>query len=295
MLTSNANLTSQFQAENQPFTAWQVEQLATPPARDCYRRLPDGTYYLPIGYYRETADRIFGSGNWAICYDPSSLRFESQLNPLTGKSLGLFCYIAATLTLRDCLPLTVVGHAPVKVGTTATALDLSLAQYELALRQAEATALKKALAHYGVAFVCNPQAEVRVTNPVALPETNRRKSGKSPIEQPVVTPPAQLSLVKPPTPAESELLTTSEPPAPWESSNSVSAVIATPSEVETEAKLTAEQLTAIEQLVSAKGYPMKAADGTAEKLFGVPVKDLSSSQADEMLGKLEKLKTRQAA
>jgi single-strand DNA-binding protein len=54
--------------------------------------------------------------------------------------------------------------------------------------------------------------------------------------------------------------------------------------------ISAEQRARIEQLVKDKGYSFQAADGSAVKLFGVKVAELTKSQAEEMLSRLARLK-----
>jgi hypothetical protein len=90
-------------------------------------------------------------------------------------------------------------------------------------------------------------------------------------------------------------------PAPWDEATSASVAVAPNSkdnEAEAEAggegRLSAEQQATIERLVRAKGYPLSAADGTAQKLYGAKVADLTVAQADGLIGKLERLKARAA-
>lgn len=57
--------------------------------------------------------------------------------------------------------------------------------------------------------------------------------------------------------------------------------------------ISTEQLAKIEQVVKEKGYSFQAADGTAVKLFGVKVGELTQSQAEEMLSRLQRLKDKE--
>jgi hypothetical protein len=331
-----------------------------PPTR-AYLKRPDGEYYLPVAYYRETADRVFGRGGWSVNYDQSSLRFDAQSHPVTGRLIGVICTISTTLLVKDCLPVTVTGHAPVQfnrsldttsaAGFEAIAERQPIAVYELAIRGAEARGLKKALAHYGTAFICNPPVQtgrlsasnssssapapapkakepatalrlVDEPRPVATAKSKSDGEGEKSScpnpaavrPTPVVVPlPMSVSKVAPDVEAD---VTPGAVADPWSVSSSggkqqmvepattgekegvaVQPADEAVSEADRQAEgveetISAEQQMTIEQLIAAKGYQMKAADTTAQKMFGAPVAKLTHSQAAQMIDKLERLKPR---
>lgn len=192
-------------AVTSPFSEEQLRVLQTPPAKEEYRLRGDKQPYLPIEYYRRVADDVFGAGQWAVLHDLTTLRWETLTHPFTQKVVGVLCNISTTVTVRGCMPITVVGHAPVqfRLNNGAIVEQQSIGVFELAQRAAEAKGFKKALGYFGPVFVCATGSE---TAHATSTTTATRPSGvvaptQPPLQQPQPSPSAPKLRVVQPEPA----------------------------------------------------------------------------------------------
>lgn len=273
------------------FTAEQIEMLRTKPNDNDYEVRPDGQTFLPIQYFRNKANEIFGAGRWSWHSDAASVVWRIHNHPTSGKVIGEMCYIQVTVTVEGCQPISTIGYAPVQFskdrGSGELAPNQQISQYALAVRSAAARGLKDALACFGEAFVADlrgqKERKTRGNNyqarPVSVPQA-----------MPVIAerPKVEVEKREPATAAKPR--PTLEVALPAQEKANESAAEAT----ENSAKISPEQLTDIEKLATSKGYSINGVLNQAKKLYGEEVNieklaDLTQPQANNIIERLKKV------
>jgi Rad52/22 family double-strand break repair protein len=124
------------------------------PAKKDYKML--GTKpYLPIEYYYEQANSIFGIGNWSVsCVDKPV--FEKRCHPITDQFVGEICLVTVTLLVRDCLPITQTRSVAVVYAKKENSTELKdyqdISHTDNAINKATARAVKACFAQLGNIF-----------------------------------------------------------------------------------------------------------------------------------------------
>mgnify|MGYP001265016359 CR=1 FL=1 len=102
--------------EDSPFTQAQIDELNKPLAPSATKQRKSGgglVRYIEGHTAIDTANRIFGYGNWG--YHLDELAQVVILDPISGEGIGVEYRAIVTVAVRGALPITDVGSQPVAV------------------------------------------------------------------------------------------------------------------------------------------------------------------------------------
>jgi hypothetical protein len=289
------------------------------PAKKDYKML--GTKpYLPIEYYYEQANSIFGIGNWSVsCADKPV--FEKRFHPITDKFVGEICLVTVTLMVRDCLPITQTRSVAVVYAKKENSTELKdyqdISHTDNAINKAYARAIKACFAQLGNLFQNDyegkKEAEWRKRHNQVVQARNPKQEAttKTGVSKPVTVAPAPITqptkagtnikigdkanptvaLVNPP-PNEATTISTQpgNPDAsetvgqdPWAVQSNVAAKVALISDT---------QKQRLQTLLGRKGRSMNSLEKTIRQRYNhtsLTWLELTKEQVQEIIAALEKL------
>lgn len=252
-----------------PFTKEQIEQLDQPLDRKRVKHRAGGggmqLSYLKGHDVIDTANRIFGYGNWG--YDLLGV----ELNTVPGENgevVGSYYAARVRLTVANCVPVTEEGVCPVQEGRNPRA---KIDAHDMARKGAITDALKRALRCFGDQFG-NSLYDTDLVDGQPR-EIRSNGNGNRPQVQPVR--PANNSARFEPEPAPSPIARTNN-------NGEAKPAIAVAGDAATE-----QQRQAIRKLAARQEMSVPELEAQSQELFGRPVDALNKSEASQLIKVLQ--------